>query len=563
MVLGIIIPRGRDMLALDKQGGAVCDSLVGRKKGFEMAENSRIALNRRHMLAGLMAGVALPEHVLAQSTAPQSSPFSFETLDAKMRAHAATPYAAAQPLTQGIGELTYDDYRNIYFRPNQARWNAEGLPFQVSPFHPGWLYNEPVLLNEIVDGQVQPLVFVKTDFEYRNNVGDKVDEDAHLMELAGLKLVYPLNHADKYDEVTTFLGASYFRALGKGNSYGLSARGMAIDTWLDGPEEFPRFTEFWLERPEPDATELVVFAALDSPSVTGAYRFVITPGDDTVMDVTASLHFRSDVRQIGLGALTSMFYFAEYSERDFDDFRMQVHDSDALRILRKDGDVVWRPLNNPTRVANSFFVENNVEQFGLVQRDRTYEDYADAGARYHDRPSVMIEPLGDWGAGAIRLVEIPADLEIDDNIVLFWVPDAAPKAGETRQYSYRMHWGALPPKADSVLAWVAATRAGVGGPSGVPITNPNLRKFVVDFQAGDLGQMEENADLIPVVTHSAGKLQGVVLHKVSAADEPTWRLFIDIDGTDAPLIEITAHVADATRKLSEIWAYQWVRTPES
>lgn len=528
-----------------------------------MAGISRVGLNRRNVLASLMAGVALPSHVLAQHATTKDAPFSFEALDARMLAQAATPYVPPQPLVQGIGDLTYDDYRNIYFRPKQARWNAEGLPFQVSPFHPGWLYNEPVLLNEVVDGQVQPLIFAKADFDYRNDVGAKIDEDARLIGLAGLKLVYPLNLADKFDEVTTFLGASYFRALGKGNSYGLSARGMAIDTWLDGPEEFPRFTEFWLERPEPGATELVVYAALDSQSVTGAYRFVITPGDDTVMDVTASLHFRSDVRQIGLGALTSMFYFAEHSERDFDDFRLQVHDSDALRIERKDGDVLWRPLNNPTRVANSFFVEPNVAKFGLIQRDRAYEDYADAGARYHDRPSVMIEPLGDWGAGAIRLVEIPADLEIDDNIVLFWMPDAAPKAGESRNYSYRMHWGALAPAADSAMAWVTATRAGVGGASGVPVTNPNLRKFVVDFQAGDLGQMDENAELTPVVTHSAGTLKGVVLHKVPAADAPTWRLIIDIDGADAALIEITAHVADATRKLSEIWAYQWVRDPAS
>ena len=528
-----------------------------------MAGNSRVGIDRRSVLAWLMAGVAVPSHVLAQQNAPENTAFSFEVLDERMRVQAATPYVSPQPLTQGIGELTYDDYRNIYFRPEQSRWMDESLPFHVSAFHPGWLFNEPVVLNEVVDGAVQPLIFDKTDFEYRNNVGAKVREDARLAGVAGLKLVYPLNLPDKFDEIATFVGASYFRALGRGNSYGLSARGLAIDTWLDGPEEFPRFTEFWLERPQPEANELVLYAAIDSPSVTGAYRMVITPGDDTTMDVTASLHFRKDVRQLGLGALTSMFYFAEHSERRFDDFRKQVHDSDALRIERKDGDVLWRPLNNPTRVSNSYFVEPDVAQFGLIQRDRTYEDFADAGARYHDRPSVMIEPKGEWGTGAIRLVEIPADLEIDDNIVLFWVPDAAPKAGESRRYEYRMHWGALSPKPDSVLAWVAATRAGVGGPSGVPVSNPNLRKFVVDFQAGDLGQIAEDADLTPIISHSAGTLAGVVLHKVLDAETPTWRLIMDIDGGEAPLIELTAHVRDATRKLSETWVYQWVRNPEA
>lgn len=511
-------------------------------------------ITRRTALATLLGSAVFPSVTIAQTT---RQPFSFEWLKARMQARASQPDVPPQPLDTFLQKLSYDDYRNIYFRPEAARWSDTSLPFHVSSFHPGWLFKEPVQIFEVENGTSIPLTFSTDDFEYRNDVGTRIPEHAVLSGIAGLKLTYPLNAADKFDEVVTFLGASYFRALGRGNAYGLSARGLAINTWLEGPEEFPRFSAFWLEKPKATDTALTVYASLDSASVTGAYKFTISPGDDTTMDVEATLYFRDSVPQLGLGPLTSMFYFAEHSQRKFDDFRRQVHDSEALKIIRSDGDVLLRPLNNPPRVSSSYFAEPDMAQFGLIQRDRTYEDYQDAGARYHDRPSVMIEPLNDWGPGTVRLVEIPADLEIDDNIVAFWVPDAAPQAGEERTFAYRMNWGDLPP--DGNLAWVQGTLAGVGGASGVPVENASLRKFVIDFQGGQLGALPEDAPVQPVVTASAGKIEGMVLHKVADAAVPTWRLFIDIDGGDTELIELTAHVADDRQKLSETWLFQWLR----
>ena len=184
--------------------------------------------------------------------------------------------------------------------------------------------------------------------------------------------------------------------------------------------------------------------------------------------------------------------------------------------MRGSGDVLVRPLNNPPRVANSYFADNDIVAFGLIQRDRSYEAYQDAGAQYHNRPSVMVERIGDWGPGKVRLVEIPADLEIDDNIVMFWVPDMAPQAGETRRYSYRMHWGALPPDGSGPLAYVHSTRTGVGGPSGVPLENPNLRKFVIDFEGGALGDMDPEGGVGPDVTASAGVVR-------AARSSPAWK----------------------------------------
>lgn len=519
----------------------------------------RMTTTRRSLLGALLASTIFTNPVIAQS-ADATEPFSFEWLKDRMKKRANMPDTLPAPLDNFLENLTYDDYRNIYFRPKKSRWANQELPFHLQAFHPGWLFQDPVQVFEVVDGAAQPLIFNTDDFEYRNDVGDRVPEHAELSGVAGLKVNAPLNTHSKYDELVTFLGASYFRALGAGNSYGLSSRGLSIDTWLDGPEEFPRFSAFWVVRPDANESSLEIFAAMDSASVTGAYRFVISPGADTVMEVHAELYFRAPVKQLGLAPLTSMFYFAEHSERRFDDFRPQVHDSDALHIIRGSGDVLFRPLNNPPRVSNSYFSSEDVVQFGLMQRDRDYETYQDAGAQYHNRPSVMIEQMGNWGPGNIRLVEIPADLEIDDNIVMFWVPDDAPQAGDTRSYSYKMHWGALQPDGTDELAYIHTTRSGVGGPSGVPLENPNLRKFVIDFEGGALGDMEPDVAVAPFVTASAGEISGMVLHKIEDAPN-RWRLFFDVDGQDADLIELMAHVASDERKLSEVWLFQWVRDP--
>lgn len=514
-------------------------------------------MTRRAVLGGLLGTTLIPSHVL-RAQAPAGTPFSFEALKAEMQDRARRPDAPPAPLGSFLGQLTYDDYRNIYFLPPAARWAQDALPFQLQAFHPGWLFQEPVQIFEVVDGVAQPLTFTTDDFEYRNDVGARVPAHAALPGVAGLKINAALNTPEKFDELIAFLGASYFRALGAGNSYGLSARGLAMDTWQSGPEEFPRFSRFWVVRPDAGAERIEVYAAMDSASLTGAYRFVISPGPDTVIDVEAVLFFRKSVAHLGVAPLTSMFYFSEHSERRFDDYRPQVHDSDALQLIKSSGDVLLRPLNNPPRVSNSFFADADVTAFGLIQRDRSYEAYQDAGAQYHDRPSVMIERSGDWGPGAVRLIEIPADLEIDDNIVMLWVPQTPPQAGETRSYGYRMHWGALPPDGSGALAYVHATRTGVGGPSGVPVENPNLRKFVIDFEGGAMGDMDAMSEPSPVVTASAGEITGIVLHKIDQTRR-RWRLFFDIDGQDADLIELSAHVAGIDRKLSEIWMFQWVR----
>ncbi|WP_085835499.1 glucan biosynthesis protein [Aquimixticola soesokkakensis] len=504
--------------------------------------------------------VVTPPAAPVVEAAPEPLPFDFDWLSSQMQAKAGRAYVAPPKSADVIPDLDYDAYRLIQFNPEAARWRDEKALFQVHAFHPGWLYRETVNINEVVDGFQTPMTFSTDDFLYYNGLKDRVPEHTDLPGVAGFRLNTPLNRADMFDELVAFVGASYFRALGRGNSYGLSARGLAINTGLSGEEEFPRFSDFWLVRPAQGQTSVQIYAALDSPSCTGAFGFTITPGEETVIDVTSRLYFRRDVEQLGVAALTSMFLFDEKNRGDFDDYRPQVHDSSALMVQRSDGDVLWRPLNNPQRLGSSYLNEPNMKAFGLIQRDRDFADYQDAGAHYQDRPSVLIEPKGDWGTGAVRLVEIPSDLEGNDNIVSFWVPSNKPKAGEMRAYDYRLRWGALGTDRDGDRAWIVNTLAGQGGTSGVSDVDPKLRKFVIDFDGGLMAGLSSAAaeDLEPVVTLSGGKIQHIALSKVDGTT--MWRLVIDVDGQNERLVELVAHVAGFGRKLTETWIYQWMRS---
>ena len=522
-------------------------------------------LSRRSLLT--MAGAVLPISAMgfapfayAQETAKPATiaapqQFSFDLLTEEMRALATQPHATA-PAPEGfLGDLTYDDYRLIRFRDDRARWIDEKTRFRLAAFHMGWLFPEPVRLFDVTGDQATEMLFSTDDFEYLNDLATRVPEHAELPGVAGFRLNHPLNRPDKWDELVAFVGASYFRALGRNSAYGLSARGLALNTATDKGEEFPRFSRFYMQRDTAGGSSITVYATLESPSVTGAYRFVITPGTETVMDVTCRLFFRQDVVELGVAPLTSMFLFSEKNRAEFDDYRPNVHDSDGLRITRADGDVIWRPLNNPPQLTGSYFAETAPRRFGLHQRDRAFDSYQDTGARYERRPSLDIEPLGDWGNGHVRLVEIPSDLEANDNIVAYWVPEAPAKAGDAREFSYRMHWGDLDHDEGEPLAWVFETRSGHGGVSGVE-AQQGTRKFVIDYKGGLVGAMEPDAEIAPIVTIANGEITGSTIEKIAGTD--IWRLVIDISAAEGAVVELSAHLAGYDRRLTENWLYQWI-----
>ncbi|MCC5972902.1 MAG: glucan biosynthesis protein [Rubellimicrobium sp.] len=493
----------------------------------------------------------------------EGTSFSFDGLTDEMRARAATPDSPAEAPEGFWSELDYDAYRLIRFRTERARWQGPDAPFHLHAFHMGWLFPEPVQLHEVRDGIARKIVFTAEDFEYLGALAEKVPGGIELPGVAGFRLNHPLNRPDRHDELVAFLGASYFRALGRGSAYGISARGLAVNTARGLAEEFPRFSRFWIERDPGGGPVVTVHAAMESASLTGAFRLVIRPGTDTVMDVTARLFFRQDVEEIGVAPLTSMFLFSDVNRGDFDDYRPQVHDSDGLMIERANGDVIWRPLNNPARLATSYFAEDSPRAFGLFQRDRLFANHQDPGARYDRRPSLKVEPAGDWGPGAVRLVEIPTALEVTDNIVAFWVPQEPVRAGAALQFGYRLVWGDLPPDPAAALAHVVRSAAGAGGVSGVePV--PGTRKFVVDFAGGIIADLPGDAGITPVVGVSGGDVTGVTLERIEG--QAIWRVVIDAavtersDGGDGlpDVVELSLHLAGYGRKLSEDWLFQWV-----
>lgn len=365
--------------------------------------------------------------------------FSFDSLTNHAAELASKPFQSkANSLPQWMADLDYDAYRQIRFKADKAIHLSEKVRLQL--FHPGFLFKEPVRVALLINGLVKDVAFDPDLFEY----GDLIDRtpakaDAGIFSaFSGFRLHYPLNKAGIFDEVLAFQGASYFRFLGSGQQYGLSARGLALDTASTKGEEFPRFSAFWIEEGQSENNPIRIYALLESPSVTGAYRFDLNPGDASYIDVEVRLFARSAAKKTGIAPLTSMFLYGENRGNRFDDYRPEVHDSDGLLINNGAGEWLWRPLTNPRRLGINAYGDENPRGFGLFQRDADFNHYRDLEAHYDRRPSYWVEPKGNWGKGHVELVEIPSPDETNDNIVAFWVSEKAMEVGERRDFSYRL-----------------------------------------------------------------------------------------------------------------------------
>jgi glucans biosynthesis protein len=475
--------------------------------------------------------------------------FGFEDVAKRAGALAAQAYKPPRiELPSSIKGLSYDQYRDIRFKPARALWRSTNLSFEVQLFHPGLYYDHPVRIFEIVGSAVREVRFDPELFDYGKNQIDPAT--LRNLGFAGFRVHMALNTPKYKDEVLVFQGASYFRALGKDQRYGLSARGLAIDTALASGEEFPRFTEFWIERPDPRARELTIYALLDSPSVAGAYRFNLRPGDETVTLVKARLFLRKNVAKLGIAPLTSMYFFGENQPRPpARDYRPEVHDSDILLIQSGTGEWITRPLVNPKRLLVTSFTMSNPLGFGLMQRDRLFDNYQDLEARYELRPSAWIEPRGKWGDGRVELVQIPTPDETNDNIVAFWVPDDIPAPGKPLDFEYRIRWqknaDTRPP-----LAWIAQTRRG----HGYTRQNDPSVGFVIDFEGPSLKDIApENVESV-VTVDGNGQIIENHAYRNEVTDGFRLRLRLKVIDDKKP-VEIRAFLRAADTTLTPTWSY--------
>jgi glucans biosynthesis protein len=453
-------------------------------------------------------------------------------------------------LPRGEGrELTYDQYRSIRFDPAAAIWSRENRTFVLDLLYPGFIFDVPVNVNLVVGGTARRVLFrgglfTNERFAYGPDT-PVVADTGEYTGYSGFRARAPINAADQLDEFLVFQGASYFRAVAKGQLYGLSARGLAVRTARPEGEEFPYFTDFWIERPPEQAEQIVVHALLQSPSVVGAYSFTARAGDETVVDVHATLFPRVELTAFGVAPLTSMFLFDGSNRTRFDDYRSAVHDSDGLQIVNGRGERLWRPLANPRTLQTSAFLDDSPKGFGLLQRKRQFGDYQDAEAQYERRPSLWVEPSAEWGPGHVELVEIPSPREMNDNIVAYWQPGTPLPAGQRSDFSYRLRFTAEP--LDDSLARVVATRVGQA------LNADGQRSFIVDFKGS--GDIPDN--LVPEVWSSAGRVLAPRGQVVAQAG--IYRAAFELDPGREDIIEMRTTLFSNGKPWGETWLYRWTR----
>ncbi len=498
--------------------------------------------------------------------------FEMQDVTAKAQELAKTPYQDPKvQVPEWLTKITYDQWRDIRFRPEYTLWRDQHFAFQVQFFHPGLYYNRIVAMNVVDAKGVHPVPFSPSQFDYgHNDFASKVPQN---LGYAGFRIHAAFKKTDYYDEVIVFLGASYFRAVGTDEVFGLSARALAIDTAEPSGEEFPYFKEFWLvtpspaakepppkgtkkkakakatdEPPAPPLKEMTIYALLDSPSLTGAYRFTVAPGDHTIVTVEGRVFIRQAVQKLGIAPLTSMFFHGEDTTRQFEDFRPEAHDSDGLLLSFESGEWLWRPLDNPRTLQVSGLHTVKPRGFGLVQRDRDFEHYQDLETRAEQRPSVWVTPRGDWGDGNVELVEIPTKSDTNDNIVAFWAADKPAKAGDLVAFTYALDWygddSTRPPGGR-----VVATRRDRG-------TAEGAYRFVVDFAGKELDALPADTVLRGVISVASKEEAAELLDQQVVKNPATggWRLTFQVRPKKTP-VELRAFLDQGGNALTETWSY--------
>jgi len=488
------------------------------------------------------------------AAAPAPAKFDFEDVVRRARDLATAPFdAAIAPLPEALNKLDFDAWRDIRFRPDKAFLAANGSQFRLQLFHLGHLFKRPVTINIIRDGIPTPIPFTTSLFDY----GRTKPEKAIPVNLgfAGFRLHYPLNSPKVFDEAIAFLGASYFRFLGRDQRYGMSARALAIDAGSD-QEEFPFFREFWIDTPEAGADRATIYALLDSPSTTGAYRFDLYPGEETAIEISTTLFPRKAGVKFGLAPLSSMFFLGENDHRFNDDFRPELHDSDGLIIHSGTGEWIWRPLRNPAKPETSSFFDHDLKGFGLLQRDRDYEHYQDLDLAYELRPSYFVEPRDSWGEGHVDLVELPTQNETNDNIVASFAPKDSPEPNKPFSYAYRLtaslNLARLSPNG-RVINTYQTTAAALGS---VEPVAPGSRRFIIDFGGGDLPYYALDPSLVEVVPSTS---QGKILRSFLVPNPHVkgFRAAVDVELDAGQSTDLRAFLRTGARALTETWTYPW------
>jgi glucans biosynthesis protein len=504
----------------------------------------------------LAVGASLASSSLSAQTArpPQGSKFTFDEVVKRASDLSSAPFEGQLPqLPEELNKLDFDAWRQIEFKENKALLGGNGSQFRLELFHLGHLYKRPVVINTLRDGIPTPIPYQANQFNFGSakfarplpvNLG-----------FAGFKIRSLLNKPTKFDEFVSFVGSSYFRFLGRGQQYGLSARGLAVNGGTND-EEFPFYREFWIETPRPEVDKITIYALLDSAAATGAFQFDGYPGQNSVMDIKTTLFPRRAGAKLGLAPLTSMFYIGGNDRHPTSEFRPQLHDSDGLLIHNGAGEWLWRPLRNPTIAKTSSFLDNGVKGFGLLQRDRHFDHYEDIDLAYQLRPSYWVEPKTNFGEGHVELFEMPTTDETNDNIVASWVAKDPPAVGKPFSYAYSitaaLDLDSLSNNVKTVSTFQTEART-LG--SSEPLV-PTMRRFLIDFAGGGIDYYKDAPGLVTVVANSS---TGHIVRAYTQYNPfiSGFRATFDVELKPGETADLRAYLKANKTTLSETWTFPW------
>ncbi len=500
-------------------------------------------------LAPAAAAETPPAPAGAPAAAPQGSTppvpaFDLSAVVDKARALAKKVYEAPSAALPGaFSNLTYDQYVAIRPKAGTALWAGDNVGFAVEPLHRGFLFSAPMAINVVEGGAVRRLAYAANQFDF-----GKVPPPADVGDIgfSGFRVLHARGARGLVDSAI-FQGASFFRALANGQTFGVTARALMIRTADPKGEEFPAIREVWIEKPSLATDALVISALVDSESMTGAFRFTLRPGEITIIDTECTLFSRSPADFYGLGGMTGMFLFGPTSRHSADDVRLGVSDVSGLQVLNGNGEWLWRPVSNPATLQVSVFVDANPKGFGLLQRQRDFSMLQDDEQHWELRPSLWIEPITDWGEGSVELVEIPTDSENNDNIICFWRPKAVLEPAGEASFSYRQFWCWTPPDRPP-LATVTDTRVG-------RIGTTKRRRFVVEFTSDVFVDPVASHDVTPTLTASAGAVASV--KTFVSRERKTFRVLFDMDFGGDALSELRLVLENGGKPVSETWLYRW------
>jgi len=476
----------------------------------------------------------------AQDPVPEPAVTSAFSAEATARALAGAPYLAPQPaLPPAFASLPYERYVTIKALPEAMAWGGEGRGFVIEPLHRGFVFEAPVSINLVEDGAVRHLAYDAGRFDFgkvKPPEGSQGD-----LGFSGFRVHASLD-GEGPAECAIFQGASFFKALARGQSYGITARALSLWGADNRGEEFSAFRAFWIERPEPGASALVIHAVVDSPSATAALRLTLRPGRTTTIDVEGRLFARVALGHVGLAGMTGTHLFGGTGRRFPEDPRPAAYAVSGLGMRNGRGEALWRPVNNPATLEMSLFSDRDPKGFGLLQRERDYAAFQDDVQRWELRPSLWVEPAGSWGEGAVQLVEIPNTSEVNENVLTYWRPKAPIPAGGELAFAYRQSW-CWDCAADG-LARVANTRVGKG--------TGRRRVFLVDFAGERLGPNRPRPEVL--LAAGTGK---IARQRVFAYPErQVLRVAFEVEPeADAPQ-EMRLALADAEGPVSETWLYR-------